>query len=629
MKRIFSVLMCFFCLSPLTESWAQNQLPQANLKFSHTLIEVGKPITLQAEDSRKANRIKTPLQYRFKTQQNTPWSDFSYRSDYTFTPQETGKFTAQLEVLDVQKKTRSKTILPYQVRWPFEKNARIEIEGNKNVRIGEEVIFHLIYQTPTHTDKKNIESRWDFDNDGVFETPWIRDQTISYVYGELGNFRPRAMVRFPDGDKLEITGIEPIANTYSRDPIPTNQYDRIRVQPASITAPNVLVSPGSQGYTEDTVFTFDASRTKLTTQSWIEFYFPDGKKIVGQTKVQKKFESSGTKEVLIRHCYRRSKPICAESTLSVKVDRDPTDFRANILMYNKTHPWFYQNAQNENTKTTQIGDEIHFSAQIFANDSLANRYEYRWDFEGDGHFDTPFSLDPHAQYTYTRAGKFSPQVEIKNEFTREKEQRATAQKILWVEQNSKPTGNFVIQKYPQFSYQNLEKDRVYVGENVYLRPQIWDQSAHPNHLQVRFDVEGDGQWDSDFRYGGTFAWKFEKSGVYKTRMEIQDPEGQKTRVEKNIIVYPVPETKIKILVSKKNIQPGEIVTFDARESQGLGLRYQWSLSEQPNAFWHQNSPYLRTRFSTPGEKKITLEVLDQGGHKKTAEFLVWVHPIES
>ena len=46
-----------------------------------------------------------------------------------------------------------------------------------------------------YEDGSNLEYRWDFDNDGAFETRWLTLDTISYVFKHIGIYQTRLIVR--------------------------------------------------------------------------------------------------------------------------------------------------------------------------------------------------------------------------------------------------------------------------------------------------------------------------------------------------------------------------------------------------------------------------------------------------
>ena len=58
-------------------------------------------------------------------------------------------------------------------------------------------------------------------------------------------------------------------------------------------------------------------------------------------------------------------------------------------------------------------------------------------------------------------------------------------------------------------------------------------------LQARWDINGDGIWESDFSIKKQFAWKYHEEGVYRIVCEVMDDHGNIAKVIQNMQVAPI------------------------------------------------------------------------------------------
>jgi hypothetical protein len=123
--------------------------------------------------------------------------------------------------------------------------------------------------------------------------------------------------------------------------------------------------------------------------------------------------------------------------------------------------------------------------------------QYRWDFENDGTFDTAYSGTATATRTYGSAGAKTAKVEVKDSFGNTTSRTAS---FTVSGSNVAPTATFVADKGMVFASApvtfNLDASGVSDGE---------DASAA---LQVRWDFEDDGVWDTGYSATKTVSHDF-------------------------------------------------------------------------------------------------------------------------
>ncbi len=87
----------------------------------------------------------------------------------------------------------------YELATPYiPPTAKIRLE-NYNPFVGEEVIFDARLCYDDCDRREDLQVRWDFDGDGVWDTGWSNGKIANYTMNQRGNFRTRLEVRDLDG----------------------------------------------------------------------------------------------------------------------------------------------------------------------------------------------------------------------------------------------------------------------------------------------------------------------------------------------------------------------------------------------------------------------------------------------
>lgn len=531
-----------------------------------------------------------------------------------------------MEILDTQTQSTQITYRNYIIGTNYQtRDARIELVSNSPLRVGQEVFFQIVLSLPRALDTQKIKTRWDFDSDGVYDTGFLTEKVVSHIFSKTGKFSPGAQVLFEDGEMIEINGMETIPQYNGQRRIISKDWCKIKILPAQINAPILNIWPGNQVFSENITFRFDASGTKTTQTSWLEFHF-DGEEVVkNKTVVSKKFASPGDHEIVLLHCFNRITPICEETRTTINIKPASTDFRVNFMVQNLSNTTVLSHGNNSYFAFTQ-GDRVRFSAQIFERDTQAKNYQYRWDFEGDGVFDTPFSSKTYTEFRYNQTGSFLPMLEVRNEFFEVGSKTVTHQKKITITKNTLPEGNIEIRNIRgRFQYTQLKKTAILAGETVDFQAKIYDKESSFGKLKVRFDLDGDGVWENTFGTRTMMTWQYEKAGNYEILMQVQDHSKAIRTIRKTIKVYEIPEIQIKVKVSQKEGDTQTNFTFDARESRGHRLKFYWKISGKVISR-NASVPTLSARFDSLGQKDIVLRVVDSQNKEKQIIFSVFILP---
>jgi hypothetical protein len=236
---------------------------------------------------------------------------------------------------------------------------------------------------------------------------------------------------------------------------------------------------------------------------------------------------------------------------------------------------------------------------------------YRWDFNGDGNWDTDFSRNPFTETHFDHLGEWKIVVQVQSEDGVLVEES----KRILVKINPKPT---------VYVAQNPAK--IFVGERAYFIPKF----SSDINAQTRFDIDNDGIWESNFRGLSAQYWTFQTAGEKMIRMQIRDKGGNVTTVNKKVVVYELPKPQARVIVSKKYAKIGEPIIFDASGSVGRNLRFFWDFNSTGSlemGTWEEirRGPFKISRvFREAGEHQISLKVVDETGKGDQIFFSVVV-----
>lgn len=591
---------------------AVNALPQINFSVSPSVGLQNTEFTIDARDSRNSSGNTGGIDFRCQYFYGQEWTQWSTRLILKFKTEEIGRHRTKCQIRDRETGAIQNTYRDFQVKKDFLRRVRIEVD-KLNITVGEAVFFNLIVPTLAGENPDTILARWDFNSDGVWDTDFSRKKVISYSYSRQGQVSPTVEVKFPNGRVIKTRGLAPKRENGVRDYDFTEQ--RILVSSQTLFAPVVNVSPGTNGFTEKTIFKFDASKSRVPRLGWMEWSI-DGQEWVRfprKKEASLNFNSAGKHEVRTRVCTGKKVLKCAQTTTTVDVKNDPLDFSVKIALQNKTNPIISRIFTNGNVNhyvPVEVGDNIIFSAIAIRYGNLG-KLLYRWDFNSDGDWDTDFSKNNFTETHFDHLGEFEVKVQIQSEDGI----MVTESKKILVKINPKPTV-YVAQK----------PAKIFVGERAFFTPKFSSDIGAQN----RFDMDNDGLWESNFRGISSQYWTFQESGEKVIKMQIRDKGGNVTTINKTVQVYDLPTPKARVAVSKKFAKVGEPIVFDASDSAGRSLRYFWdfeSTGEMQPGDWEEirRGPVKISRvFRELGEHIISLKVVDETGHGDQIFFTIIV-----
>ncbi len=613
MKKLLGLFFAGVLISVFTGSVSASGLPQANFIVSPAVGRVSSEFTLDARQSRNAAGNLGGVEIRYRLSSGGNWSKWTRRTVQKFTPMDTGNMRVNVQVRDVKTKQIQSTFRSIKVLSTWSRRAWISVE-NPTAEVGQPVDFRLEMSLQSFDNPRDVQVRWDFDSDGIWDTSFSRQKLVTHVFDTATTTSPTAEVKFFDDEILKIKGIAPRRTNKTRGILPRTCWDKLKIVSPTIVAPIVNVRPGRVGFSEKVTFSFDASSARVPRGGWIEWSF-DGQqwlRFPGKMTATHKFTSPGKHEVRTRVCVRYSNPRCEETTTEIEVDRDPTDYRVEITLQNRTNPRAMTIRNQQQYVLVEVGDRIRFSARLRQYSGMGQRYLYRWDFNNDGEWDTHFSTQNYTEHVYDHGGEISVIVQVQNEDG----VISDSLRRIFVESNEKPVAELA-----------YSVEKIYVGERIRFFPQFPKLHRYDDwhRTQVRFDLDADGLWDSDFRGVGGQDWVYDSPGSITLRMQIRDAGKNVTTVQKTVEILPMPEVKARVIVSQRKGVVGSTFTFNASGSTGRGVRFIWDFDANPS----ESSPgetFLSMNYRngsrsaqgshiwrTIGEKWISLIVIDETG----------------
>ena len=367
--------------------------------------------------------------------------------------------------------------------------------------------------------------RWDLDGDSTWDASFTAFPTITHRFYQKGIHAVKAEILTEDGQRVTLNKNLRIDQGYS--------------------APHAAftIDPPESNYL--TEFTFDASSTFDDEDPFSSLQF------------RWDFENDGawdtelSPDPIAKHKYKRSGNYEVKLSVTDPTRRIATE--SKILVVNLhdegIHPDFTWSPPEGTVKDTFLLDA---SSTLHETDST-RVYSYTWNIHQEvtyGPFTDP--KFPHVFWTYgmqevilTVTDQFGLSNSCTKQFYVIKENKPPSPKILVATPYGNITTNFYLSAWPSL-----------------------DDVTPPSLLLIRWDFEGDGNWDTGWSYEKTLFHQFSDPGEYWITLEAEDEGGERAT------------TKTRLLVSKYSNPTGYIQ--DRRDGKYYGsvkIGDQWWMSD--------------------------------------------------
>ena len=342
---------------------------------------------------------------------------------------------------------------------------------------------------------QSLQYRWDFESNYKW-TRWSSTPKITYTFTEAGNYATRLQVK--DSDNLvDETALSIHVQTKRNSSVP---FAKIHVSPetgdtstnfhftvevfSNIHTPTHLLEVRLD-WDNDGKWDTDWSKSR-------DFYHVFAES--GQREVRLEVRDTDGSSSIERGYYIKAQENDAMRTK--KIGLIQVESAGNPRASFRT--WPVEISQDTN---------VHFdaSASIRAN-------EYRWDFDGDGRFDTAWnSANQKIQKIYSTVGVFQASLEVRNSLGKTD---LTERTITVSDTNN-------ILPEAKFTMRNQTNTLLNARKSV-LRDEIYFSAASSNDadgsnakLQVRWDFEGDGIFDTTFNTDKRAIHRYTSIGIHK------------------------------------------------------------------------------------------------------------------
>ena len=175
--------------------------------------------------------------------------------------------------------------------------------------------------------------------------------------------------------------------------------------------------------------------------------------------------------------------------------------------------------------TTATSFEVNASSSSDSQDP-ADALEVRWDWETDGAWDTDWSTEKNASHHYVRPGTYTIGLEVRDTGGLDNQ---TTRAVVVV--NTPPIAEFTIVPSSGETQTNFTFDA----------SQSLDMEDQSLVLQVRWDWEGDGVWDTEWTEVKQAQHRYDEPGTYGVRLEVRDTLGLSNVTSKDLVVSPMPD----------------------------------------------------------------------------------------
>lgn len=244
------------------------------------------------------------------------------------------------------------------------------------------------------------------------------------------------------------------------------------------------------------------------------------------------------------------------------------------------------------------------AAKSYDDEDSSDFLTFRWDFDGDGFWDTGFSSIPVIQHRYPAIGSFNAGVEVKDPTNR----RSIIRKLVIVD-----LLNDSIQ--PEFT---VDGGFSTVTDFFYFDASGSKFLDHTDKkLMYSWDIYNDNRWEANDLPTPFFKCKIKTEGLIKVKLRVTDDRGLYREILAKIRVFPENSPPVPVLVVGSRVGNLQTEFFfhsfgtTDRETFMTDLTYEWDVNEDGQ--WDSEFKNLRSikfLYNRTGKHRIRLKVTD-------------------
>jgi len=504
MKNLVRFTLFILLFSILSLVFASDLGPEASVTSSPSKGSLNTIFTFDASDSVDSRGFNSTLEYRWDFNAGEDdWTDWGNDGTVTHQYDDTGTKQIEVEVRDEDGYTDK--------AWSeVEVNDELSYETEFTVTPDEgdiNTVFEFDIDTTASygTDIDAFEYRWDFDDDGEWDTDYMSSETIEHSYGDNSTYTPVLEVLSPSGDTTTIRGYEDNgASSGGSILIHSSDYPEaaIKVYPASGDENTRFYFSAEDSFNGDDEYRWDFEGDGIFDTDWS-----------GEETADHKYGVAGEYEVILQ--VRNTDGLTDESRLSITIAEEGQSPEAKFYVTS--------DSQLADTDVGTTATEFKFNATYSSDaEDYSSYLDVRWDYEGDGDFDTTWSNEKIAYHQFLETGEYGVTLQVRDTDGNTSE---TTYDIRVIE-NTAPYATF-----------DIEDNEATPGvEFKFDAGACSDDQYKSTYLEVRWDWEGDGEWDTEFSTDKTEEHYYDSPGTYDVIMQVKDPEGQTDEASLSVTV---------------------------------------------------------------------------------------------
>jgi uncharacterized protein (TIGR02145 family) len=264
--------------------------------------------------------------------------------------------------------------------------------------------------------------------------------------------------------------------------------------------------------------------------------------------------------------------------------------------------------------------QFHFDAsKTYDDEESLDLLMYRWDFDGDGLWDTPFSGDSHIDHYYSSTGDFYAKVEVKDPTNRS----SVANQVITVNMLNDSIK-------PRFTYHGGNSTVTDIFE--FDATPSYDLGGDDRIVSYSWDIRNDGLWEGLDVRSPQFRSMINTVGMIMVKLRVKDVRGLYKDTVEVVQVFPENEPPKAVLRvgsrvgnTRTNWFFSSFGTLD-RETSLMDLTYQWDVNNDGNwepEFYNQKEVYVN--YTQTGKHIIRLKVSDPNDNIDIVEDTVTVY----
>ena len=610
-RKLLLLILGVLLILPAPMLQADSFAPTASFFVTPSTGAMGTTFTVNASASTDQRGFNSGLEYRwnFDYTGSGDFGAWTNQDTATFTPSDTGDLTISLEVRDGDGNT-DRTFQTVSISSGDAFSAWFTASPDDG-DVDTEFRFEAEIAAPGGSQfTEDYEVRWDFDADGAWDTPFSTTRVEYHTFGEAGLFNPRMEVRSPSGQTVLVIG---------QDDGDDDNIDFIHVTFGE--TPNASLSASPTAGTSATIIYFDAtsSSDRQDSRSELEYRWDfdgNGTFEIGwgsTTTTNHQYEVPGTYEATVQ--VRDTDGNTDEAFLQINIRANDVAPEAEFSVTSDSR------LPDRTLGTTNTTFTFNASRSEDEEDSLG-QLQARWDFDGDGDWDTSYSTTKSAQHRFLDPGSYTVRLEIRDTDGL----RDIATETITIVANDAPLPALEVEPLSGTPGTLFNFDATDSTDSQYTTSQ----------LEVRWDWEGDGQWDTGFERDKTVSHQYDRAGIYDATMQVRDPEGQYSTISQTISVSNSTHPQARLAVDLTEGTYSTLFHFDASasrdgETHEDDLLFRWDFDYTGTNDIQYDSSWGRSRTRTQrfrqgtGEITVRVEVKDEDDEISTAYLSVNLH----